>query len=111
MKLLTLLLVVGFLGRSICFAQLDQMGTMGGDFRVNDRPGTAPTVGLPGGPSLSPEPTLFRDFAGTRSPDEVLKSLDKELGKNPSADSDPSARDTPMGLEQVLRATPDQVFK
>jgi hypothetical protein len=54
---------------------------------------------------------LFRDFAGTKSPDEVLKSLDKELGKNPSADSDPSARDTPMGLEQVLRATPDQVFK
>lgn len=56
-------------------------GGAAGDFRVNDRPGTAPTVGPPGGPGLPPDPTMFRDQLGGRTPDEILKNLDKDLGR------------------------------
>lgn len=56
-------------------------GGASGDFRVNDRPGTAPTVGPPGGPSLPPDATMFRDTLGSKSPDEILKNIDKELGR------------------------------
>ena len=57
-------------------------GGPSGDFRVNDRPGTAPTAGPPGGPSLPPDSTMFRDTFGSRSPDEILKSIDKDLGRS-----------------------------
>lgn len=39
------------------FAQLG--GSPSGDFRVQDRPGMAPTIGPPGGPSLPVEPPCF----------------------------------------------------
>lgn len=48
-----------------------------GDFRVEGRLGTDPTVGPPGGPSLPPGPAAFRDSLGGKSPDEILKSIDK----------------------------------
>ncbi|MET0514278.1 MAG: hypothetical protein ABW047_02980 [Nitrospiraceae bacterium] len=51
-----------------------------GDFRVGDLPGTAPTVGPPGGPSLPLSPTVLGDPIGAKSPDEILKTLDKDLG-------------------------------
>ena len=57
-------------------------GGPSGDFRVNDRPGTAPTAGLPGGPSLPPDSTMFRDTIGAKPPDEILKSIDKDLGRS-----------------------------
>jgi hypothetical protein len=57
-------------------------GGPSGDFRVNDRPGTAPTVGPPGGPSLPPDSTMFRDTIGAKPPDEILKSIDKDLGRS-----------------------------
>ena len=57
-------------------------GGPSGDFRVNDRPGTAPTVGPPGGPSLPADATMFRDTFGGKSPDEILKSIDKDLGRS-----------------------------
>jgi hypothetical protein len=61
------------------FAQLG--GSPSGDFRVNDRPGTSPTVGPPGGPSLA-GPGIFPDPTGAKSPDELLKRLDKDLGRS-----------------------------
>ena len=57
-------------------------GGPSGDFRINDQPGTAPTVGPPGGPSLPPDPMMFRDTLGPKPPDEVLKSIDKDLGRS-----------------------------
>lgn len=65
---------------SFAFAQLG--GSPSGDFRVQDRPGTAPTVGPPGGPSLPAEPTLFPNLTGAKSPEELLKRLDKDLGRS-----------------------------
>jgi hypothetical protein len=91
-------------------AQPGQLGPSG-DFRVNDRPGTAPTVGAPGGPSIAPDPTLFRDFAGTKSPDEVLKSLDKDLGKNPVSDPGVPSSGPSLELEKDLRPPSDRFFK
>ncbi len=51
-----------------------------GDFRVNQGPGTAPTVGPPGGPSLPAGPTQVPDPTGTKPPPEILNQLDKQLG-------------------------------
>lgn len=65
---------------SFAFAQLG--GTPGGDFRVQDRPGTSPTVGPPGGPSLPAGPSMFPHLTGPKAPDEILKTLDKELGSS-----------------------------
>lgn len=96
----------------ISFPVLAQLGQLGpsGDFRVNDRPGTAPTVGPPGGPSLSPGPTLFRDPTGAKSPDEILKSLDKDLGRNTFGSPGSASSDRPFELEKDLRPS-SEVFK
>lgn len=59
-----------------------QLSAPSGDFRVDDRSGTAPTVGLPGGPSLAPGPAAFRDTIGAKSPDEILRRIDKDLGSS-----------------------------
>jgi hypothetical protein len=112
MRPIVLLLVSGLalVGVST-YAQPIQLGPSG-DFRVNDRPGTAPTVGLPGGPSVPPDPTLFRDFAGSKSPDEVLKSLDKDLGRSPVSDAGvPSTGPSPLQLEKDFRPATDQFLK
>ena len=78
-----------------------QLGAPQGDFRVDGRPGTAPTVGLPGGPSLPAGPTLFRDPTGTKDPQEVLNQLNKRLGGSTvgSLSSSPGDRtsDLPRG--------------
>ncbi len=92
-------------------AQPAQLGPSG-DFCIDDRPGTAPTVGAPGGPSVAPDPTLFRDLAGTKTPDEILKSLDKDLGKNPGSDpGGPSTGPSSLELERELRQTPERFLK
>ena len=57
-------------------------GGPSGDFRVNDQPATAPRVEPPGGPSMPSEATMFRDTLGAKSPEEVLKSIDKDLGRS-----------------------------
>jgi hypothetical protein len=82
-----------------------------GDFRVEGRPGTAPTVGPPGGPSLPPGPATFRDSLGGRSPDEILKGIDKELGKSPIDTSGPASGDRSLDLERELRSPADKVLK
>jgi hypothetical protein len=112
MRWLVPLLFIGLTLISIpAYAQLGQLGPSG-DFRVNDRSGTAPTVGAPGGPSVPPDPTLFRDFAGTRSPDEVLKSLDKDLGKTPVGEPEvPSSGPSSLQLEKEFRPASDQFLK
>ncbi len=102
-----------FLGLVISVSALAQPGQLGpaGDFRVNDRPGTAPTVGPPGGPSPPPGPTLFRDFTGAKRPDEILKSLDKDLGRGtPEGLESPSGRRS-FDLEKDLRPSADKFFK
>ena len=57
-------------------------GGPSGDFRGNDQSGTTPTVGPPGGPSLPPNPMMFRDTLGPKPPDEILKNIDKDLGRS-----------------------------
>lgn len=91
-------------------AQLSQVGPSG-DFRVNDRPGTAPTVGAPGGPSLPPSPTLFGDFTGARSPEEILKNIDKDLGSRKSLSVEPPSSDRPLDLDKDLRPGYERPFK
>lgn len=81
-----------------------------GDARVEGRPGTAPTVGLPGDPSLPPGPAIFRDSLGGRSPDEILKSIDKALGRS-SLDRSESTGARPLDLERELRSPADKIFK
>lgn len=111
MRWLASLLLLGSVMSGIpALAQLGQMGPSG-DFRVNDRPGTAPTVGAAGGPSVPPDPTLFRDFAGTKSPDEILKSLDKDLGKNPVSDSGAPSSGPSMDLDKDIRPASDKFLK
>ncbi len=91
-------------------AQLSQIGPSG-DFRVNDRPGTVPTVGAPGGPSLPPSPTLFGDFTGARSPEEILKNIDKDLGSRKSLSAEPSSSDRPLDLDKDLRPGYERPFQ
>jgi hypothetical protein len=82
-------------------------GGPSGDFRVNDRPGTAPTVGPPGGPSLPPDATMFRDTFGGRSPDEILKSIDKDLGRSTLERSPTTVQPLDPGRE--LRSPSDKL--
>lgn len=81
-------------------------GGPSGDFRVNDRPGTAPTVGPPGGPSLPPDPMMFRDIIGPKPSDEVLKSIDKDLGRSTSERS--GGGSPSVDLERELRSSSDK---
>lgn len=74
-------------------------GGPSGDFRVNDRPGTAPTVGSPGGPSLAPDPMMFRDTFGSKPPDEILKSIDKDLGRSTLERSSRNIQSPDLGKE------------
>lgn len=82
-------------------------GGPSGDFRVNDRPGTAPTAGPAGGPSLSPGPLLFRDTLGSKSPDEILKSIDKDLGR--STLDRTSGGSPSFNLERELQSPSDKL--
>jgi hypothetical protein len=90
------LAIVGFL--VISTAAFAQPVGPAGDFRVEDRPGTAPTVGPPGGPSLPPGPASFRDPTGAKSPEAILKSLDKELGSSTLSPSSGRPFDLPRDL-------------
>lgn len=82
-------------------------GGPSGDFRVNDRPGTAPTVGPPGGPSLPPDPTMFRDTIGAKPPVEILKGIDKDLGRSTLERPNMSIR--PFDLEREFRSPADKL--
>jgi hypothetical protein len=96
MKRFGLLIITGlFVMSAPAFAQ--PIGPAG-DFLVDDRPGTAPTVGPPGGPSLPPGPASFRDPTGAKSPDAILKSLDKELGSSSLSPSSGRPFDLPRDL-------------
>jgi hypothetical protein len=92
------------------FAQIGQIGPSG-DFRVEGRPGTAPTVGPPGGPGLPPGPAAFRDSLGGRTPDEILKGIDKELGKGSHDTSDSLSGSRPLDLERELRSPAEKIFQ
>jgi hypothetical protein len=99
-----------FIPESHAPAQFDR-SVPSGDFRVEGRPGTAPTVGPSGGPSLPPGPASFRDSFSGRSPDEILRSIDKDLGKSSldRPDSGPAGRS--LDLERELRSPADKIFK
>jgi hypothetical protein len=81
-------------------------GGSSGDFRVNDRPGTAATAGPPGGPSLPPDATMFRDTFGSQSPDEILKRIDKDLGRSTTERSPTTI--TPIDPDRELRSSSDK---
>lgn len=110
MRWLVPLLLLGAVINVSAFAQLAQLGPTG-DFRVDDRPGTAPTVEPPGGPSPPPGLTLFRDFIGAKNPDEILKSLDKDLGKSDPKGLGSPAGGRPLDLEKDLRPLSDKTFR
>jgi hypothetical protein len=105
-----LLISLAFIGIP-AHAQLDQAVGPSGDFRVNDRPGTAPTVGSAGGPSVPPDSTLFRDFADTKSPDETLKTLDKDLGKSTVSDPGAPFSGPSMNLEKDFPPASERFLK
>lgn len=105
-----LLMIAAVLAFIPAAAQTGQLGP-NGDFRVEGRPGTAPTVGPPGGPGLPPGPAQFRDSLGGKSPDEVLKRIDKELGKGSPDNSGPPPGSHSLELERELRTPADKVFQ
>jgi hypothetical protein len=82
-----------------------------GEFRVEGRPGTAPTVSLPSGPSLPPGSAFSRDSVGGKSPDDILKSIDKNLSKNSLDRFDSGTGVRPLDLERELRSPADKMFK
>jgi hypothetical protein len=91
-------------------AQTGQLGPSSA-FHVEGRTGTAPTVGPAGGPSLPPGPAAFRDSLGGRSPEEILKSIDKELGKSSFDRPDSSSGSRSLELERELSSPADKAFK
>jgi hypothetical protein len=111
MRWIALLLVLSSVAISVPAHSQSIPGGPSGDFRVEGRPGTAPTVGPPGGPSLPPGPATFRDSLGGRSPDEILKSIDKELGKGSFDKSEPMMTPPSLELERELRSPADKVFR
>ncbi len=105
------LLLIGVVLTSVpAHAQVGPPGPSG-DFRVDDRLGTDPTVGSPGGPSLPPGPALFRDSLGGKSADETLKSIDKDLGKSSFERSGAASGSRSLELERDLRSPSDRFFK
>jgi len=82
-----LFILVSVVSAAPASAQLG--GLPPGDFRVNQGPGTAPTVGPPGGPSLPAGPTQFPDPTGTKPPHEILNQLNKQLGSGTMGSSMP----------------------
>ena len=106
-----LLLLIGVVLTSI--SALAQVGLPGpsGDFRVDDRPGNAPTVGSPGGPSLPPGPALFRDSLGGKSADETLKRIDKDLGKSSFDRSGAASGSRSLELEREIHSHSERFFK
>ena len=91
-------------------AQPVQVGPSG-DFRINDQPGTAPTVGPPGGPSLPLSPTILGDPTGTKSSDEILRSIDKDLGGRKSSSFEPQAGGRSLDLDKDLLTGSDKGLK
>jgi hypothetical protein len=53
-----------------------------GDFRSMDRPATMPLVGPSGVPGVPPDPMRFGDTIGSRPSQDILKSIDKDLGRS-----------------------------
>jgi len=96
---------------AICIPAHSQLipGGPTGDFRVNDRSGTAPTAGAAGGPSLPPSPTMFQDSLGSKSPDEILKSIDKDLGRSTLDRS--SSVSPPFDMEKELESRSSPTLK
>jgi hypothetical protein len=91
-------------------AQIGQLGPTG-DYRVEGRPGAAPTVGAPGGPSLPPGPASFSDGLGGRPPDEILKSIDKDLGKSSLSGPGSGSGSPTLGIGRDLLSPADKAFK
>jgi hypothetical protein len=79
MRRLVPLLVAGLvIGAVPAQAQLEPTG----DFRAADRLTTAPILGPSSIPGVSPDPMRFRDAIGPKSSQDILKSLDKDLGRS-----------------------------
>ncbi len=99
MRWLVPLLIVTAAAVSVsAMAQLTPGGPSG-DFRIDDRPGHAPTGGPPGGTSLPANPMTFRDIIGGKPPDEVLKRIDKDLGRSTLERSDQSSSSFDRGRD------------
>ncbi|ALA58394.1 hypothetical protein [Nitrospira moscoviensis] len=62
-------------------AQLDRMGGTSGDVRTPDRPISAPPLRFPEAAGFPSDSMKFLDSIGPRTPEEVLKNLDKDLSR------------------------------
>ena len=101
-----MLLLVFLAGSALpAYSQLIPGGPSG-DFRVNDRSGTDATTGPAAGPSLPTNPTIYLDKPGVKAPDEVLKNIDKDLGRSTleRTEGNPS-----FNLEKDLRSHSDSL--
>jgi hypothetical protein len=70
-------------------AQLDRMGGSAGDVRTPDRPISAPPLRSPEAAGFLSDSMKFLGGIGPKSPDEVLKNLDKELGQTSRVTAEP----------------------
>ncbi len=86
-------------------AQFDRGGGPAGDFRVEDRPITAPSIGSPDVMGSPPNPMRFGSVLGGKPPDDVLKGLDNDLGRSTIEPPGTILRDRPLG--PVLRPGED----
>ena len=112
MALYAVLVLIGVALIGIPASAQSQTGPTG-DFRVEGRPGTAPTVGLPGGPSLPAGPSAFRDNMGGRTPDEIVKGIDKDLEKSLFERSEPvqTPGSRSIEMERQLNAPAERMYR
>ncbi len=98
-----MLLLVFLAGALPAYSQLIPGGPSD-DFRSTDpRSGSDTTTG-PAGPSLPTSPPVHLDRPEVKSPDEVLKSIDKDLGRSTLERSGDSGS---SNLERDLRSRSD----
>lgn len=77
-----------------------------GDFRTQPPHEATPIPPPSSAPGLSPGPMTLQDMVGGLSPAEVLKRLDKDLGR--STLESPGARDSHVDFERELRSPADR---
>jgi hypothetical protein len=97
-----MLLLVFLAGALPAYSQLIPGGPSD-DFRSTDHRSGSATTG-PAGPSLPTSPTIHLDKPEVKSPDEVLKGIDKDLGRSTLERSGDSGS---SNLERDLRSRSD----
>jgi hypothetical protein len=101
MRRLLLFLVILAAPTLPAYSQLTPGGPSG-DFRAPDQSTGAPRIEPSSGSSQTPTLTMVPDTLGPKNPDEILKSIDKDLGRSTLERSDHSSPS--FNLEKDLRS-------